>query len=279
MVKVVTDSVSDIPGHITSELGITVVPEYVCFGTEEYRDGIDLSTDEFYRRLATEPTLPTTSAIPPNDFLEVFNRLTAETDEIIVITLSSKFGAIYDNALQAREMMDKQCRIEVIDSLSGIMGQGLIVITAAQMAQAGAGLDEIASKVKDIVPRVHVRMTFDTLEHLRRGGRIGKGQALMGSLLKINPILGIKDGEAYPFGRVRGRSKAIDYLFDFVAGFSSIESLAVEHATTPSEAETLADRLNQLFPKEKIYRSKVSPVVGTHVGPHVIAVSVLEGVY
>ncbi|HEY48934.1 MAG TPA: DegV family protein [Dehalococcoidia bacterium] len=277
MVKVVTDSVSDIPANVAQELGITVVPEYVCFGTEEYRDGIDLSTDDFYKRLATSPVLPTTSAISPSDILKVFNGLAEETDEIVVVALSSKFGAAYNNALLAKEMMEKRCQVEVIDSLSGIMGLGLIVIAAAQLAQGGARLDEIVDEVRAIVPRVHVRMTFDTLEYLRRGGRIGKAQGLMGSLLKINPILGIKDGEAYPIDRVRGRSKALDYLHDFVSSFPTISSLAVEHATTPDEAEMFIDRLDYLFPKERIYRSKVSPVVGTHVGPRVIAVSLVEG--
>jgi len=277
VVKVVTDSVSDIPTRVARELGIIVVPEYVCFGTDEYRDGIDLSTDDFYRRLASSPVLPTTAAIPPADFLDVFNSLSRETDEIAVITLSSKFGAAYNNALLAKDMMDNSCRIEVVDSLSGIMGQGLIVIAAAQLAQSGAGLAEVIDNVRSSIPRIHVLMTFDTLEYLKRGGRIGKGQALMGSLLKINPILCIRDGEASPLGRVRGRTKAIDYLFDFVSSLPGISSIAVEHATTPDEAEMLIDRLDSLFPRERIYRSKVSPVVGTHVGPHVIAVSVLAG--
>lgn len=278
VVKVVTDSVADIPAPIAQELGILVVPAYVRFGSEEYRDGIDLGTDEFYRKLIENSELPATSTPPPAAFAEIYDKLAEETNEVISVHPSIKFGALYDAALLGRDMAKrKDCRIEVIDSLAGIMGQGLIVIAAAQSAQTGASLDEVVEAVHRIIPRVHVRITFDTLEYLRRGGRVGKAQVLLGSLLKINPILGIKDGEAYPFGKVRGRARAMEYLYDFVGSFSHISSLAVEHATTPDEAEMLINRLDSLFPKERIYRSKVSPVVGAHVGPHVIAVSVLEG--
>jgi DegV family protein with EDD domain len=118
-------------------------------------------------------------------------------------------------------------------------------------------------------------MAFDTLEYLKRGGRIGKAKALLGSMLKINPVLGIKDGEVFPFGQERSRAKAIDHLYSFAMSYSQIDELAVEDATTPDEAEALVERLGAKFPKERIYRSKFSPVIGTNVGPHVIGVAVL----
>ena len=276
-VKVVTDSFSDIPTSVAQELGIIIVPHYVHFGTEEYRDGVDLTTEEFYHKLISTSIHPLTSVAPPAVFAEVYNKLAEETDEIVSISLSPKFGAVYNNALAAKDMMRKRCRIEVIDSRNGIMAEGFIAIAAARAAQAGANLNEVVDIVHQTIPRVHVRIVFDTLEYLRRGGRIGRAQALLGSLLKINPILGIKDGEAYPFGRVRSRAKAIEYLYNFATSFTHIAGLAIEDATTPEEVEKLAERLGSVFPKERIYRSKVSPVVGTHVGPHVLAVTVLEG--
>lgn len=276
-VKVVTDSVSDIPASIAQELGITVIPHYIHFGTEEYRDGVDLSTEEFYHKLANASIHPLTSTASPAEFAQIYDKLAAETDEIVSVVLSSKFGAVYDVALLAKDMIKKRCRIEVIDSQSGIMGEGFIAIVAARAAQAGATLAEIVDIVHSTIPRVHVRFVFDTLEYLRRGGRIGKAQALLGSLLKVNPILGIRDGEAHTFARVRTRAKAIDYLYNFVASFSHIAGLAIEDAATPNDVEKLAERLDSVFPKERIYRSKVSPAVGAHVGPHVLAVSVLEG--
>ena len=247
------------------------------FGDELYRDGIDLSTEEFYHKLSADPNFPATSVPPPAAFVEVYEKLAAETDEIVSIHVSSKFSATYDTALMARDLVQSRCRIEVIDTQNGIMSEGLIVIAAAQAARAGANLDEVVEVVRRAIPRVHLRVVFDTLEYLRKGGRIGRAQALLGSLLKVNPILSIRDGETYPLARVRTRAKAIEYLYNFVAGFSNIEKLAIEDATTADEVDKLAEHLGGLFPKERIYRAKVSPVVGAHVGPHVIAVTVLEG--
>jgi DegV family protein with EDD domain len=276
MVKILTDSVSDIPPEVARELGITVVPIYVHFGTESYRDSVDITTEEFYQKLISSRTFPTTSAPSPSEFAQVFNKLAEETDEILAITLSSKYSITYEVALRGREQMKKSCNVVVIDSLSAIMGQGILTIAAAKEAQAGANLDQIAMIVREAIPKTHVRMSFDTLEYLRRGGRIHRAQALLGTILKVNPIIGIKDGGSYPFGRERSRAKAIEWLYNFATGFTNIRELAVEYATTPGEAEMLVQRLGSIFPRERIYISKVSPVVGTHVGPHVLAVTVLE---
>lgn len=276
MVKIVTDSCSDITPQLAERFGITVVPLYVNFGEETYRDNVDLSTEEFYRKLQSSKVMPTTATVTPDVFAEVFTRLADRTKEILAILISQKFSATYAAALQGKAMVTKDCRIEIIDSQSGAGGQMLLTISAARKAQAGATLDQLAEWVKKAIPRTHVCMSFDTLEYLRRGGRIGKAQAFLGSLLKINPVLGIKDGEAFPIARLRGRKQAIDFLVGFARGFKRIEALALEDATTPEELEVIAQRLSDIVSPEFIYRSKVSPVVGTHVGPHVLAVSVLE---
>jgi DegV family protein with EDD domain len=276
VVKVVTDSCSDITPQLARELGITVVPLYVQFGNETYRDNIDLSTEEFYHKLKTTKIHPTTSTVTPADFAELFTKLAEETKEILTITLSEKFSATYAAALQGKAMVGKDCRIEVIDSKAGAGAQMLLVISAAKMAQSGANLKQIADRVRRAIPRVHVLVSFDTLEYLRRGGRIGKAQAFLGSLLKVNPIVGVKDGETFPIARPRNRAQAMDLLVNFVKGFSDIEAVAIEDATTPDDLQTLAERLKDVVPPERIYRSKVSPVIGTHVGPHALAVTVLE---
>ncbi len=274
-VKVVTDSVSDISPAIASKLGITVVPLNVVFGNEIYRDGVDLTTDEFYQKLERSQTLPTTSTPPLRTFIELYEKLAEETDEILVITISRKLSATGQSALKAVESMEKKCRVEILDSQLAMMAEGLLVITAAKAARAGANLDEIVKLAERNIPRIEMRLAFDTLEYLKRGGRIGKAKALMSSMLKVNPILGIKDGEVFPFGRERSRTKAIDHLYQFIASYSQIEELAVEDATTPGEADELVERLGAKYPKERIYRSKLSPVIGTNVGPHVIGVAVL----
>jgi DegV family protein with EDD domain len=276
VVKVVTDSCSDITPQLAQELGVTVLPLYVQFGNETYRDNVDLSTEEFYQKLKISKIHPTTATASPAHFAQILTKLAEETGEILTMTLSEKFSAIYATALQGKAMVKKDCRIEVIDSQAGAGAQMLLVISAAKMAQAGANLDQIADQVKKAIPRVHIRMTFDTLEYLRRGGRVGKAQAFLGGVLKVNPVLGIKDGAAFPIARCRNRAQAMDFLVDFVKGFSRIEAAAIEDATTPEELELLAQRLKDVVPAECTYRSKVSPVVGTHVGPRVLAVSLLE---
>jgi len=276
VVKVVTDSCSDITPQLARELGITVVPLYVQFSNETYRDNVDLSTEEFYQKLETSKIHPTTSTVTPADFAQIFTKLAEETKEILTITLSEKFSATYAAALQGKSTVGKDCRIEVIDSQAGAGAQMLLVISAAKMAQSGANLEQIADWVRRAIPRVHVRVSFDTLEYLRRGGRIGKAQALLGSLLKVNPVVGVKDGATFPIARPRNRAQAMDFLVNFVKGFSRIEAVAIEDATTPNDLQTLAERLKDVVPPERIYRSKVSPVVGTHVGPHALAVAVLE---
>ncbi len=274
-VRVVTDSVSDISPAIADELGITVVPLNVVFGSEIYRDGIDLTTDEFYEKLERSQHLPTTSTPPLQTFIQAYEKLAEETDEILVITISRKLSATGESALKAVESMDRKCRVSVLDSQFAIMAEGLLVITAAKAAREGASLDELIKMAERNIPRIQTRMAFDTLEYLKRGGRIGKAKALMGSMLKINPILGIRDGEVFPFGQERSRTKAIDRLYEFVMNYSQIDELAVEDATTPGEADALVERLADKFPRERIYRSKFSPVIGTNVGPSVIGVAVL----
>jgi len=275
-VKIITDSLSDITSDIAQGLGITVVPLTVSFGKESFLDRVTMTTDEFYYRLVNDVNWPKTTQPPPGDFIDVYNKLAKETDEILVITLSSKLSGTYESALQAKGMVGEKCRIEVIDSLTVAMGLGLIVITAAKAAQAGANLDKVADLVRGAIPRSHLIAYFDTLKYLAKGGRIGKAQGLMGAMLSIKPILTVKDGEMSPLTRVRSKAAGMDYLYDSVAGFSHIEELAVEYATTPDDADRLIERLSSLFPKERIYRSTLSPVVGTYAGPGAMAVTVLE---
>ena len=275
-VKIITDSLSDITNDIAEGLGITVVPLTVSFGKESFLDRITMTTDEFYYRLTHDATWPKTTQPPPGDFVDVYNKLAEETDEILVITLSTKLSGTYQSALAAKSIVEEKCRIEVIDSLTVAMGLGLIVIAAAKTVQAGANLDEVTDLVRRARARSHLFAFFDTLKYLAKGGRIGKAQGLMGAMLSIKPILTVKDGEMSPLTRVRSKAAGMDYLYSSVVGFPNIEGLAVEHATTPDDADKLIERLGSLFPKEHIYRSTISPVVGTYAGPGAMAVSVLE---
>jgi DegV family protein with EDD domain len=274
-VAIVTDSVADLPPQVAEEFGITVVPLVVRFGTDLYRDGLDLSPDQFYGRLKTSKVLPATSVPPPVAFADAYDKLAEKTNEIVVICLASKLSATYQVALQAVGLMKKKCRVEVLDSQWAVMAQGFIAIAAAKAAQAGASLDEVLDVARHTMRRVDMHAAFDTLEYLERGGRIGKAQAFLGSLLKVNPIIGLKDGEVYPCARERSRAKAIDHLYNLVAGFSNVEGLAVEYATDSDEANRLVQKLHSKYPQVPIYLSRTSPVIGTHAGPGLIVVSVL----
>lgn len=275
-VKVVTDSLSDITSDMAEGLGVTLVPLTVFFGHEAFLDRVTISTDDFYRRLIHGNVWPTTTQPPPKDFADVYDKLAEETDEILVITLSSKLSGTYQSAIGAKDMLTKKCRVEVIDSLTVVMGLGLVVIAAATEAQKGTSLDDMVKFVHRAIERSHFIAYFDTLKYLAKGGRIGRAQGLLGSMLSIKPILTIKEGEMSPVTRLRSQAAGMDYLYNFVTGFPKIELLAVEHTTLPDEADKLVERLSQSYPSEIIYRSTVSPVLGTYAGPNAIAVTVLE---
>lgn len=274
-VAVVTDSVADLPPQVAEEFGITVIPLVLRFGTDVYRDRVDLSPDEFYGRLKTSKTLPATSVPPPMTFADAYDKLAEKTNEIAVISLTSKLSGTYQVALQAVGLMKKKCRVEVLDSQWAVMAQGFIAIAAARAARAGVSLDEVLDAARRTMRRVDMRAAFDTLEYLERGGRIGKAQAFLGSLLKVNPIIGLKDGEVYPVGRERSRAKAMDRLYDFAASFGNVEGLAVEYAADLDEANKLVQRLRSEYPQIPIYLSRTSPAIGTHTGPGLILVTVL----
>lgn len=275
-VKIITDSTSDITSDLAQEMGITVVPLTVTFGHESFLDRVEITTDEFYRRLSRENIFPTTTQPSPGAFADVYNKLAEETDEILVVVISGKLSGTYQSATNAKTMVKKKCRIEVIDSLSAAMGLGLMVIAAAKATKKEAKLDEIIDVVNKRVPRVHPIFYFETLKYLAKGGRIGKAQGLLGAMLSIKPLLTIKGGEITPLTRVRTKAAGMDYMYNFVAGFPHIEELAVEHCTTPDDADKLVERLSSIYPKERIYRSTISPVLGTYAGPNAIAVTVLE---
>lgn len=274
-VKIVTDSVADLPPQVVEELGITVIPVLIRFGDEVYRDGIDMTTEEFYQKLASSKILPNTSVPPPLTFAEAYDKLADETDQILAIILSSRLSGAYNVALQSIGLMKRKCRVEVVDSRWATMAQGFIAITAARAAKAGASLDEVMALAQHNISRVDIRAAFDTLEYLKRGGRIGRAQALLASTLNIKPIITLRDGVVVPAGRVRSRAKAIDYLYDFAMSFSHIDEIAIEDTCAPNEAELLRERLGSSFPKERIYRSGTTPVIGTHTGPGLLLVAIL----
>ena len=271
--KVVTDSTSDLPAAVVRELGIAVVPALVQFGDKVYQDGIDLSTDEFYRRLQSSSVMPKTSAPSPGTFKEVYSRLAQEADAIVSIHVSAKMSATYDAARVGSA--DLKCPISIIDSQTASMACGLLVILAASAAREGASFSDIDALVRAAVPRTVTFGVFGTLEYLYKGGRIGRAQAFLGSILKLNPILAIQAGEILPIARVRTRPKAIERLCEIIRDSGIPQEMSVMSTTEPAEAEALAQQLAPIFPPERTYRASIGPAVGTYVGPRAVGVSVI----
>jgi DegV family protein with EDD domain len=274
-VRIVTDSIADLPSRIVEELGITVVPLIISFEGREYRDGVDLAAAELYERLKSSPIVPKTSVPPPSAFLRAFEELAGQTDEILVITLASKLSGTYESARQGRALLGKPVRIEVLDSQTATMAEGFVVLKAARAAGAGASLQEVMQVAQETIPRTALLATFDTLKYLQRGGRIGAAKVFLGSLLQINPLITLQDGLVAPAGRTRSRAKAISALVEFAKSYDSIEELAVGHAACPEDAEALIEGLSAFFPKERIHRPSTTPVIGAHTGPGLLVLSVL----
>ncbi|MDD5288765.1 MAG: DegV family protein [Dehalococcoidales bacterium] len=276
-VRIVTDSLSDLTSDLIGKLDITLVPLTVLFGHETYLDRVTISTDEFYHRLVHGDVWPASTQPTPLDFANAYDKLAEETDEILVISFSSKLSGTYQSAVAGKTLMKaKKCRVEVIDTLSVALGFGTVVIAAAKEAQKGANLDKLVEFTTRALKRSHWIVYFDTLKYLAKGGRIGKAQGLLGSVLSIKPILNVKEGEMAPVTRVRSQAAGIAYLYNFITSFKNIEAIGIEHTTSIESADELAKRFSAAYPKVPILRSTVSPVLGVYGGPNALAVNVLE---
>ena len=272
MVKIVTDSTADIPEKLATELGITIVPCNVHFGLETYRDGLDLSKEEFYARLKTSPTLPTTSAPAAGLFEATYRELASETDQILSIHLASALSAIYNSACLGAEAI-ADVEITLIDSEQVSMGLGWLVIAAARAAQAGQSLAQIMALVEDMMPRVRLFAALDTLEYLQKGGRVGKTVAVLGTLLNIKPLVEVRDSAVLPLERVRTRRRSIQRLIELAAELGPLEELAVIHTNAPQEAQQLAEGISFLHPLERILIAEAGVIIGTHAGPNGLGVA------
>ena len=278
-VRVVTDSTVDLSPQVAKELRVAVVPLSVIFGQEVYKEGVELSHDAFYEKLAHSPNLPTTSAPSIGDFLAAYEPLLADNDEIISIHLSSKLSATYNNACQAtQQLADRSARIKVIDSQVISMAMGFIVLDAARAANDGASLEQVKALVERSIPRVHLVFLLDTLEYVRRGGRIGRAGAFLGTVLKIKPLLTLREGEVSLQERVRTRTQALERMFQIIASYPRVKEMAVGYSTNPAEAEELRRRFAEARPGVDVSVTRIGPVIGTHTGPGVLGAGLLEEV-
>jgi DegV family protein with EDD domain len=277
MIRIITDSTCEAPQDVLTHASVTVVPLYVVFGQQSLKDQVEISREEFWRRLPTADPMPTTSQPTPADFLAPFRAFAEAGDEIVTITISSKLSGTYSSAIQAKAELPWH-PIDVVDSLSTSVGLGLIVRRALRMAESGASRLEIVQAIEAMREYVPVLFSVDTLEYLARGGRIGKAQAFMGTLLSFKPMLGITDGVIVPVSRVRSRRKALDALTEThnqtLSARGPAVQIGVTHAGAIDEARSVAADLARVFETSDVFIADLGAVLGVHTGPGMIGAAV-----
>jgi DegV family protein with EDD domain len=280
-VAVVTDSTAYLPAEELSKNGITVTPQVLIWGEETFQDGIDILPDQFYSRLANAKVMPTTSQVAIVTMKETFEKLIEAGYDVLGIFISSSLSGTIQSAIQGREMLPKAAsKIEIVDSRSTSMAMGFQALAAARAAKSGATLSECKQLAEEAIKHTGVYFVVDTLEFLRRGGRIGGAQALLGTALNIKPVLTLLDGKIESVDKVRTKSKAIERLVELIVtdiGGRTPVRLATLHANAESEARTVLEKAAKLLnPVEKVL-SSVSPVIGTHAGPGTIGLAYMAG--
>jgi len=271
-IRVVTDSSCDLPSALVEALGIEIVPLTIRFGEEEFVDQVDLTIDEFWSRIEQSPTLPETAAPSPGAFEAKFRDLMNRgATGIVCINLSSHLSGTMQSAQVASAAVAADGPVQVIDSQSASMGLGNLCLTAARRAADGDSLESIVAEVTNRRERTRLFATLDTLEHLKKGGRVGNARALLGTMLSIKPLIEVRDGVVEEAGKVRTRSKALKLLASKAAE-GKVEHLSVLHGNA-HDVDELLDLLDPIFPRDEIITGRVGPVIGTHAGPRVIGVT------
>ena len=279
-VKIVTDSTADLPSDVVSELGITVVPANVRFGNDDYKDGVDLSADEFFDKLLNGPDFPTTSQPSIGEFKDAYERVAAQdgVDGIVSVHVSGKLSGTMNSATQGANQAAVDCPIEVLDTRQASMGSGLAAIAAARAAQGGAGAEETADAARSAIARSQCFALLDTLEYLIKGGRIGKARGAIGKLLRIKPMIILRDGEVNDLAKERTHQRAIARLRRTAEEYAPLAAAAVMYSTEPDEARALANDLAPLLAEgaDAPMTARFGPALGTYVGPNSLGITLLS---
>jgi len=273
-VQVITDSTTDVPPELARRLEITVIPCLVRFGEKLYRDGVDLTREAFYALLRKSPV--STSQPPVGVFEQIYHQAVKRGRQIISIHTAAKLSGIYNAACAAARSLP-QAVIEVIDSHSASLGAGLLVVAAAEAAQKGESLAAIAAQVREMAGRVRVLAVLDTLDYVRRGGRVAWALALIGSLLSIKPLVMLKEGQVDLLERPRTLSAALRRLVEKVRELGTLEQMWVLHTRAPEAAARLADMLDSIFPRERMRIVEAGVTIAAHAGPGAVGVACLLG--
>lgn len=273
-VAVVTDSTATLPQELVRQYNIHVVPLYINWDRERYRDGVDMQPREFYQRLRKSATIPTTSGAVQGEFLRFFEDSRGKVDGIVVILVCSDLSAAYNSAVNAREMVTG-IPVEIIDSRISTMAMGFSVIEAAKVASRGGSMEQVIKAARDIIAKVQLFFFLDTLDYLRRGGRVNLPAAVIANLLKVKPILTLKDGKVVPQARPRTRTKAMECLLSLLKEKATDTPLhiAVMHGDDPDGAEYLKKEISLRYNCAELLVTLFTPVMGAHTGPGLVGIA------
>ncbi|HWD95314.1 MAG TPA: DegV family protein [Acidimicrobiales bacterium] len=275
-IRVVTDSASDLPEVFAQSLNVDVVSLTIRFGDEEFVDRVDLTPEAFWAKCKASKTLPETAAPSPGAFQATYERAKSDGyDGVVVLTLSSLLSATHQSATLGAEAVEGLIDVKVIDTLNVSMGQGLLVIEAAELAKGGATIEEIVSHTNQLIKRSGVVATIDTLDHLIKGGRIGGAKALLGQVLSIKPLIELKEGVVAEAGRQRTRAKALAAVANAAAKHAPLRRLALIHGAA-SDVATLEGLIRDIKTEYPVIVTDIGPVVGTHGGPGIIGLTWIE---
>ena len=268
-IKIVTDSSADLPAELAQQRQITVLPCYVIMDGISHQDGVDLSHDDFYRRLVSMDR-------PPADFQSAYSGLLEQGHQILSIHLSGKLSGTLNSAEQARSALNAGEAIRIIDSRLASIPLGLVVLAAAEAAERAGSLEDLEGQVRDGLPRTEAFFLLDTLEFLEKGGRIGKAQAFLGSVLRVKPILRLVDGEVHPVERPRTQARGMTRLLELAGALGPAERVAVIYSTDEEGARHLRRNLTDLAPEEDIIMVRFGPTLGTYVGPGALGIALIR---
>ncbi len=277
-IKIVTDSTSDIPLGVAHEMGIEIVPMHLHVGEQTFRAGLDITSDQFYQWMQDDRSKVTTSAPPPIVFEQLYRRLALEYEHVFSIHLSSRLGGTYRAAQQARARLPASAtRTEVIDSKLASMGLGLVALHAARAVHNGASASEVARLINALIQHCHVVFFVDSIEYLEHSGRLSLATAVLGSMQRIKPLLLLDEGEIVPYERTRTRAKAIEGLYTFIEDFPRVQEVIAMYATTPEDVEKLLEKVDPIFPRDRVQTMQFGPSIGAHLGPGAMGAAVFEG--
>ncbi len=273
-VKVITDSTADLPEEVIKDLDIGIVPLTVLFGDEAYKDGVEITREEFFDRLARGPVHPRTSQPPIGDFVDVYKSLAEQGHDIVSVHISEKLsGSLNSARLAAAELPD--ANITIVDSQLAALALGLVVKTTAEAARDGKSPEAVAAVARDAASKTNCYVILDTLEYLQKGGRIGKAQALLGSLISIKPILTVRDGEVHPYEKIRTHARAVARLREIASQKAPYAELALIQEGHPETLKGLLDHLSALSNRPAIV-GKLGVVVGVYAGPGVVGIALRQ---